>query len=164
MKKTNILIIGIIGIILISSVLFAFIYLQKSSNNERNKNFQIIYSVSNGESGRSDTLTINNDGSVILEEQQYLEQDEKTRTVQLSDKEIQELKSLIDSANVFEFEDKYSCESDINTICAADASSINLKFLINNEEKIIYMYFPETLPEDLEEILNELQIIKQKFN
>jgi len=157
MKKKSWIIIGIIFIIGI--LLIAGYVLQQKSKKEL-PIIQVIFSEGNGWVGWEKTLTINNNGSVIFEEQQPFNGNKTIKSSQLSYEEIQEFKKLVNDANVFNFQDSYSCEPN----CPTDQKSSSVKFIIDGKKKFISMYVPGEMPEKFEQILEEIGIIEQKIN
>jgi len=108
-----------------------------------------------------ETLTINNEGLVILEEQQPFEVGKLTKVIQLSSRELQEFKELINDVNVSNLDNNYGCKL---LDCPTDLPSISIKFIVNGKEKTIFMNAPSNAHENLEQILEKIQIIEQKFN
>lgn len=150
----------LIGLFAIIAVLLVSGCIIKEPDTEP-KSIQVIYFIGSGWTGWQETLTINNDGSVILEEQQPLSDENKTtKTIQLSDEELKALKALIIDVNVFSFKDRYACDAN----CPTDAPGSSITFIIDGRQKDVSMHVAQDMPESLKQILEKIKSIEEKFN
>jgi len=156
MKQKQIIILGIIFII---GIFLIILYVQQQKYKNEILTIEVTYSIGNGWTGWNEILTINNNGSVIFEEQQPFEGNKTIKSIQLSPKEINEFKKLVNDANVFDLQDNYDCEPN----CPTDQSSSFVKFVINDKEKTISMYVPGEMPEKFEQILEKIGVLEQKI-
>ncbi len=157
---------NIVGVIIVAVILMigigGYMYLKNKQVEQKiNPTVQIISSLYSGWTGGGAQLTINNDGSVIYEMQPgrtSVDETKITKTIQLSNKELQEIKALVIDSNVFNYEDNYDCKSD----CPTDGPSEGIIFIIDGKEKIISLSIRRNTPESLEQIIKRIDSIIQE--
>ena len=159
MKKQIYYVIALL-IVVATALILILGNIQKQEPEEQLPDIQVTYSMTGGIVGWTKILTINNNGTVVLEENTFSEEGETTKSIQLSNKELKEFKELINNANVFSFKDTYFCEEN----CPTDLPSENFGFTIDGEKKSVSIYISEEMPQELEQILQEIQSIENKFN
>lgn len=119
---------------------------------------EVTYSVASGWTGWQKTITIKNDGAVVVDERQPFNGNKTVREYQLSDAELKEFKELVAGAGVFSFKDSYNCEPN----CATDMPSSSIRFTINGRDKTISMYQPRDMPDGLKQVLEQINAIEEK--
>ena len=119
-KKGGWLVIGIIIIVMV--VLIVGYFLQQSAKANLLE-VQVTYSFGSSWAGWIDTLIVNNNGSVVLQEQ--IQNNNTIKSLQLSNDEDKEFRRLVVDANIFSLKDEYTCAPN----CPTDVSGSNQFFI-----------------------------------
>jgi hypothetical protein len=125
--------------------------------------FKLTYALSESWIGTYKIITIKNDGSVIIENLQPLQGNSTTTKGHISNEELEELKNIVNNANVFNLEDIYICEEN----CMTDSSGSFIGFMIDGNEKNItinYQFELLDIPESLNQVLKNVQEIENNLS
>ena len=130
--------------------------------NNINETFKVSYSVINGYSMSSSILEINKEGIIRIIESRKMGKNPyfSTKTEKLTTDEFNNLKNLINNANIFTLDDTYYCTE----LCPTDTSDSEFAFTINGSTKIIKVTGFKEIPTSLSNIKTELIRLKDKYN
>lgn len=127
-----------------------------------NETFKVSFSVINGYSMSSSILEINKEGIIKIIESRRMGNNPylSTKTEKLTTDEFNNLKNLINTANVFTLNDTYYCTE----LCPTDTSDLEFSFTINGSTKVIKETGFKEIPTSLSNIKTELIRLKDKYN
>ena len=135
-------------------------FISKIENKSDDKDVYMKYSVSNGLSMSSITITIKKNGEAELESiSSRISFVNKTKKIKLTKNEFVNLKSVVNNAKLFSIKDSYKCEK----ICPTDMSSTSITFNYYDKTKTISMYAPGNLPKGLLNVIKNLEAIQTKI-
>ncbi|MFH1894452.1 MAG: hypothetical protein ABH813_00910 [Patescibacteria group bacterium] len=155
------LLLGILILLALVGIIFVINYYVQRSKDITGPAIQVVLSWRGGLLGADDSLTITNDGRLIYVQKDTLMEKPITTKSKLSSEELKNFKKLILESSVFNFRDDYG---GIQLIL--DLPGKDIEFSINGKTKKIFLTSegaPE-LPEELEEILNNIYEFKKKFD
>ncbi len=159
----------ILGIILIL-VLSITIYYIKSGNlandnlnvgsNKESLNMQVVYYF-NFWGGGENRISIDENGLVKYEAKNPPNKEWETKSIQLNDNEIKELKVLLNEPAIFALNNEYYCKS--TSSCGTDYSYASLKFTTSDRNKEISFDDSTILPPKLKEIFVYFKDLIKRF-
>lgn len=134
-------------------------FISTKTQSVEEKDVYMKYTVANGLSMSSSTLTIKQNGDVILETLSARPKlVTKTKKITLTKNQFINFKSIVNNAKLFSLKDSYKCEK----LCPTDMSTTSIKFNYYEKTKNISMYAPVNLPKELSKVLSNLRAIQIK--
>lgn len=145
----------ILGILAVFAVVLFSGCAEDSGDSGTAESIEVIYSYHGGFSFEFHSITIKNDGLIIIEDSPARSTEKTYESGHVSETELSELKNMVAGANVFSFEDGYNCDN------RTDAPSASITFKIDGKEKTMGAYPSNCFPEALQNIIQKMKEIEE---